>query len=165
MTGMVMPRSAFGLPAIGLATPIGVGREEVARTLFEGSRAGLIPVDDFMPGRTVHVGAVTAALPPVPAELSGLDSRNNRLMLLALTQIADAVDDAIHRFGRDRVGVVMGTSTGGIADGEAAFMRRGCCGVPVAVRPRLRSGPFGGHESDRAESKLLPKLVRHPGGA
>jgi 3-oxoacyl-[acyl-carrier-protein] synthase-1 len=126
MTRTVIPpgRSAFGLPAMGLATPIGVGREEVARNLFAGSRVGLIPTGDFIPGRTVNVGAVTAALPPVPAELSELDSRNNRLMLLALTQIADAVEDAVSRVGRDRVGVVMGTSTGGIADGEAAFMRR-----------------------------------------
>ena len=59
-----MTRSTFGLPAMGLATPIGVGGQEVARTLFEGSRAGLVPSSDFIPGRTVHVGAVTAALPP-----------------------------------------------------------------------------------------------------
>src|SRR3954447_7998867 len=118
-----MAGSAFGLPAMGLATPVGVGREAVALTLFKGSRAGLVPSNDLIPGRTVHVGAVTAPLPPVPAELSGLDSRNNRLMLLALTQITEAIGDAVSRFGHDRVGVVMGTSTGGIADGEAAFLR------------------------------------------
>jgi 3-oxoacyl-[acyl-carrier-protein] synthase-1 len=130
---------------MGLATPIGVGGQEVARTLFEGSRAGLVPSSDFIPGRTVHVGAVTAALPPVPAELSGLDSRNNRLMLLALTQIMDAVENAVSRFGRDRVGVVMGTSTGGIADGEAAFMRRRHDGVwPAGFHYRQQeSGSLG----------------------
>jgi 3-oxoacyl-[acyl-carrier-protein] synthase-1 len=137
--------STFGLPAMGLVTPIGIGRDEAARTLFRGSRAGLVPSGDFIPGRTVHVGAVTVPLPSVPAELSGLDSRNNRLMLLALAQIADAVEAAVNRFGPDRIGVVMGTSTGGIADGEAAFMRRRRDGIwPAGFHYRQQeSGGLG----------------------
>lgn len=113
--------AGFGLPAMGLATPIGTGAAAVADALFTGTRSGLAVRDDFIPGRTVHVGAVNGALPPVPAGLEAWDSRNNRLMLLALDQIAGAVEDAARRFGRHRVAVVLGTSTAGIAEGEAAF--------------------------------------------
>ncbi|OHX10887.1 beta-ketoacyl-[acyl-carrier-protein] synthase II [Chromobacterium sphagni] len=50
-----------------------------------------------------------------------LRSRNNALLLAALEDIRPAVDDAISRFGPDRVGVVLGTSTSGIGESEAAF--------------------------------------------
>ena len=48
-------------------------------------------------------------------------SRNNQLALAALSQIRPAVDSAIERFGADRFGVVIGTSTSGIAEGETAL--------------------------------------------
>ena len=48
-------------------------------------------------------------------------SRNNRLALAALAQIRPAVDAAIKRYGPNRIGVVLGTSTSGIAEGEAAL--------------------------------------------
>jgi len=112
---------ALGIPAMGLATPLGKDRATVARALFAGSRAGLVPRDDLIPGRTVRVGAVADPLPPIPDALEPLGSRNNRLMLAALEPIAGAVAEAAARFGRDRVGVVLGTSTSGIAEGEAAF--------------------------------------------
>lgn len=113
--------AGFGLPVLGLATPIGTGVEAVARALFAGTRSGLVPRAGLVHGRTVQVGAVTGDLPPVPAGLEGWESRNNRLMLAALDQIADAVAETARRFGRHRVAVILGTSTAGIAEGEAAF--------------------------------------------
>jgi len=111
----------LGIPAMGLATPIGTGRAAVAAALFAGTRSGLVARDDVIPGRTVRVGAVPGPLPPVAA---AHDTRNNRLMGVALAQIADAVEQAAARFGRHRVAVVLGTSTAGIAEGEAAYAAR-----------------------------------------
>ena len=48
-------------------------------------------------------------------------SRNNQLALAALSQVRPAVDSAIERFGTDRFGIVIGTSTSGIAEGENAL--------------------------------------------
>jgi 3-oxoacyl-[acyl-carrier-protein] synthase-1 len=48
-------------------------------------------------------------------------SRNNQLALTALQQIRPAVDAAIQRYGAHRVGVVVGTSTSGIAGTEDAL--------------------------------------------
>ena len=105
---------------MGIASPIGIGKDAVARALFAGTR-GLAPRDDLIPGRTVHVGEVTGPLPPVPPKLQSMDCRNDRLTLAAVAEIADAVEEAAHRFGRDRIAVVLGTSTSGIAEGEAAY--------------------------------------------
>ncbi|WP_341894756.1 beta-ketoacyl-[acyl-carrier-protein] synthase family protein [Ferrovibrio terrae] len=116
-----MTSQSLGIPAIGVATPLGIGKDTNAVALFAGSRAGLIQRDDLLPGRSLHVGAVTAALPSLPAALASWDCRNNRLMMVALQEIADDVRLAAERYGRHRIGVIMGTSTGGIAEGEAAF--------------------------------------------
>jgi 3-oxoacyl-[acyl-carrier-protein] synthase-1 len=48
-------------------------------------------------------------------------SRNNQLALAALARILPAVNSCIERFGSERVGVVIGTSTSGIAEGEMAL--------------------------------------------
>ncbi|HRE17920.1 MAG TPA: beta-ketoacyl-ACP synthase, partial [Rhodocyclaceae bacterium] len=48
-------------------------------------------------------------------------SRNNRMLLAALEQIADDVAEIVRRHGPHRVGIVLGTSTSGVAEGEAAI--------------------------------------------
>jgi 3-oxoacyl-[acyl-carrier-protein] synthase-1 len=105
---------------MGIASPIGIGKDEVARALFAGTR-GLVPRTDLIAGRMVHVGQVSVALPQVPTRLEYLECRNNRLVLAALAEIADLVEKAVHRLGSDRIAVVMGTGTSGIAEGEAAY--------------------------------------------
>lgn len=127
-------RQSFGLPAMGLATPIGIGPAEVARGLFAGTREGLRPRGDIVAGHEVHVGSITAPLPPVPAGLESYDCRNNRLLLLVLDQIRDAVEAAADRHGRARVAVVIGTSTSGMAEAEAGFI--------AMRRDGAWSGPF-----------------------
>ena len=115
-----MSSPALGIAGMGIASPIGIGKDAVARALFAGTR-GLIPRDDLIPGRTVHVGEVTGPLPPVPRELQSMECRNGRLMLASVAEITESVEKAVRRFGRDRIAVVLGTSTSGIADGEAAY--------------------------------------------
>jgi 3-oxoacyl-[acyl-carrier-protein] synthase-1 len=94
------------------------------RALFAGTRDRLQPRGDLVAGRNVHVGSVTTPLPPVPAGLKTYDCRYNRLLLVTLDQIRDAIEAAAQRFGRHRVAVVMGTSTSGMAEAGFAAMRR-----------------------------------------
>ena len=58
--------------------------------------------------------------------LAGFDCRNNRLAEAGLRQdgFAEAVAAAIVRYGRQRVGVLLGTSTAGILQTEQAYRRR-----------------------------------------
>ena len=66
---------------------------------------------------------MTRALPPGAAEF---ECRNNRLAWLGLTQdgFAEAVLAAAARYGRQRVGIFLGTSTSGILDSELAYRAR-----------------------------------------
>lgn len=112
------------LNALGLATPLGQGKTENARNLFAGSRAGLVRREGLLPDRPVRIGAVPGDLPGVPAALRDLDCRNNQLALACLAEIEGDVAAAIRRHGHDRIGVVLGTSTSGLSDGEAALETR-----------------------------------------
>jgi 3-oxoacyl-[acyl-carrier-protein] synthase-1 len=59
-------------------------------------------------------------------DLAPYDCRNNRLLQLALEQdgFSDAVHAAMAKYGRQRVGVFLGTSTSGILQTELAYRKR-----------------------------------------
>jgi 3-oxoacyl-[acyl-carrier-protein] synthase-1 len=114
----------FHLNALGIVNPLGRGKREVAGTLFDGSRCGLLQRANLLPDRSVRVGVVAAVLPQVPTRLAHFDCRNNRLALAALNEIEDDIARITERLGPQRVAVVMGTSTSGIAEGEAAMAQR-----------------------------------------
>ena len=109
------------LNALGLVTPLGSGKESVARNLFAGSRNGLVRRDGYLPDRAVRLGAVAGALPAVPDRLQDLACRNNQLALACLLEIEGDIANAVRRYGAARIGVVMGTSTSGMWEGEAAL--------------------------------------------
>ena len=111
----------LGLQAMGLATPLGIGKGRVAENLFRGTREGLVENRGLIADKTVPVGTVTEPLPPVPDALRAFDCRNNRMMLSALMQIAEPISDAVRRYGAHRIAVLLGTSTSGIAESESAY--------------------------------------------
>lgn len=113
-------RRYYGLPAMGLITPLGGSPAEVARRLFEGTTAGLRARGDLCRDRTLWVGEIEADLPAWPGSEHLHHSRNSRLMLAAIRQIQPAIEDAMRRFGAGRVGVILGTSTSGVSDHELA---------------------------------------------
>lgn len=115
---------AVGLPAMGIAAPLGIGKRRVAEAVLAGSQHAFQPREGLIAGRTVMVGAVPDPLPPVPPALAAYASRNNRLLLAALAEIEAEVAAAIHRYGARRVAVILGTSTSGIAEGEEALASR-----------------------------------------
>ncbi|MEO8409082.1 MAG: beta-ketoacyl-[acyl-carrier-protein] synthase family protein [Propionivibrio sp.] len=109
------------LPALGIVNALGCARDEVAHALLAGDTSGMVGESGWLPAGPVRVGRARGVLPDIPSRLADYAARNNRLLLAALAQIEAAVDAALTRFGRDRVGVVLGTSTSGIAEGEAAI--------------------------------------------
>ena len=112
------------LNALGVVTPLGQGKREVARNLFSGSRDGLVARDDLIPDRTIRVGTIRRPLAPVPDDLHRFDCRNNRLALAALLEIEPEINAAIRRYGPSRIAVIMGTSTSGMAEAERALEGR-----------------------------------------
>ena len=102
------------LNALGVICSLGRGPDDVARSLFAGDCSGMQRESGWVPERSLTVGAVKGELAAIPAELHQQKSRNNQLLLEAALQIHDDIDQAIKRYGRERIAVVLGTSTSGI---------------------------------------------------
>jgi 3-oxoacyl-[acyl-carrier-protein] synthase I len=117
------------LTALGIINALGCGKADIARHVFAGAGHGLKLNDELIPGAIARVGSVATTLPEVPAALRRYDCRNNRLALAALQQIAPEIAAAIGRYGAGRIAVVLGTSTSGIAEGQAALGRRLAAGA------------------------------------
>lgn len=116
------------LNALGLVCALGRDQAEVARNLFAGDCSGMRDSDDWVPDRRIPVAAVPGELPALPAALADQHSRNNQLLYAACLQIEAPLREAITRFGPQRIGVVLGTSTSGIEEasqGIADYLRQG----------------------------------------
>lgn len=111
------------LNALGLLCSLGEGRQAVADALFAGDASGMRREDGWVTGRSLTVGAVQAALPPMPPGFAAAHSRNNQLLLAAAQQIEAQLRAAIARYGAHRVGLVLGTSTSGIREAGEGIAR------------------------------------------
>ena len=114
------------LSAYALASPLGTG---IAATLdaLRAGRSGLSHCDFLGIDLETYIGRVSGLEDrPVRADLSSYDCRNNRLAQLGLEQddFTAAVSAARQRYGRERIGVFLGTSTSGILDTELAYRQR-----------------------------------------
>ncbi|WP_432379716.1 beta-ketoacyl-ACP synthase [Duganella sp. P38] len=103
----------------GIICALGDSHAQVKTRLYAG-QTGVAASSRWSSGRELPLGAVRAPLPSLAHLPPHLRSRNNALALAALAQIRPAVDAAIARYGVDRVGVVIGTSTSGIGETEQA---------------------------------------------
>jgi 3-oxoacyl-[acyl-carrier-protein] synthase-1 len=116
------------LNELGIVCSLGDTHAEIKQRMLGSVQSGVAPTDAYSPGRLLPLGRVTHTLPSVDSLPLRDRSRNNQLALAALNQIRPAVELAIERFGADRIGIVIGTSTSGIAEGEAAIRQYVACG-------------------------------------
>ncbi|HKC52666.1 MAG TPA: beta-ketoacyl-ACP synthase [Myxococcota bacterium] len=124
-----MSRPPCRLAALGQVSALGHERAGVFARLVAGDCSRLTLNEELVPERSLWLGEVHDPLPAIPAPLARFACRNNQLALAALESIGPEVDAAIARFGRGRVGVVVGTSTSGVGDAEAAIAHREKTGV------------------------------------
>ncbi|MGX5914735.1 beta-ketoacyl-[acyl-carrier-protein] synthase family protein [Aliidiomarina sp. Khilg15.8] len=109
------------LTAFGVVCALGSDKKTVLANALRGDRSGLVRRDDLHFERPVVVGEARGELVSLDRVPSDQRTRNNQLALTAFTQIEEDVRAVVARVGADRVGVVIGTSTSGIAEGEAAL--------------------------------------------
>jgi 3-oxoacyl-[acyl-carrier-protein] synthase I len=109
------------LQELGLICALGADKTSVRDALFKTTPpTSLTSTAAYSPGRTLPLGQVVQNLPSLADAPACYQSRNNAMAWAALSQIRPAVDAAIQRYGADRVAVVLGTSTSGLPEGEAA---------------------------------------------
>jgi 3-oxoacyl-[acyl-carrier-protein] synthase-1 len=115
---------SYYLNACGIICALGSGGAQVRGALLDAA-SGVQSTACHSPGRLLPLGCADGAGQPALPSVAHLPlrqrSRNNQLALAALEQIRPATDAAIARYGAHRVGVVLGTSTSGIAETEAAM--------------------------------------------
>ncbi len=112
-------RQRHVLTAMGIASPLGDTCDEAFRALGRGVPM-VSPPPFELPFATV-TGLVRDLVDPLPRSLCAYDTRLARLALRALPQVARAVERARVRYGRDRIGLLVGTSTGGLDATEPAY--------------------------------------------
>ncbi|MFV8463113.1 beta-ketoacyl-[acyl-carrier-protein] synthase family protein [Vibrio campbellii] len=109
----------------GFHSALGSSITDIHGCLKGEREPNMVEVSDMLnDGKHTVVGKITGALPEVPSTLVKYATRNNQLALSALNQIKDSIELAKAQFGADRIAVVIGTSTSGISDGEAAFKQK-----------------------------------------
>jgi 3-oxoacyl-[acyl-carrier-protein] synthase-1 len=101
----------------------------LAQTLdaLEQKYSGLAPCAFETVDLETHIGEVPGVdATTLPESLLEFNCRNNRLAQLGLSQdeFSDAVAISVERWGRQRVGVFLGTSTAGMLETELAYRNR-----------------------------------------
>lgn len=144
------------LNALGLICALGRGKAEVARRLLGGDGSGMQPYPKAVTGRQLPVGAVTEKLPSLADTPLQHATRNNQMLLAAIEEIEADLHEAIARFGRSRIGVVMGTSTTGIQEATQ--------GITDLVREgQLPSSYHYGHQELSAPASFLSERLQLSG--
>jgi len=114
---------------MGIVNALGRGPEEIWPRLLAAEQNHFRRRDDLVPDRDLLVAEVSGPLPEVPPRLKRYACRNNALMMAALQQIEKPIADAIDAVGRVRVAVVIGSSTSGVSDAEAAIRHKHATGA------------------------------------
>lgn len=144
-----MPGAAIHVSAYTATSALGHGVESMLDAIRH-ERSGLRPLQDHDFGAqplverlATWVGRVEGLAEPLPAAHAGWDCRNNRLAWLGLHAdgFMAAVASARQRYGPERVGLVLGTSTSSIGTTEDAYRVLGADGrFPAgATSPALQS--------------------------
>lgn len=106
---------------VGLINALGNNKAEVIKNL-SNNQTGLIEDDSWLLGKQkTFLGKIDGALPAIPETYPQHNSRNNQLLLATLLQIKNSLDYFIKKYGKDRIAVIIGTSTSGIHEGEKAI--------------------------------------------
>jgi 3-oxoacyl-[acyl-carrier-protein] synthase-1 len=112
-------RVGYPVTAWSTVNALGTSTDEVRAGLRSG-RCALSSAPPGTPFATV-CGAVHASLPRLRDRLRDLDSRNNRIAQQALSELAVPLVGALERWGADRVGICVGSSTAALDEIERAY--------------------------------------------
>lgn len=112
-------RASFPVTAYAAVNALGTTTRDVIASLRDG-RSGLGPCPLPLPFET-PVGAMPDTVPALPPSLAAWDSRTARLAVAGLDEIRPAVARAVARHGADRVALIVGTTTSGLARTEDAY--------------------------------------------
>jgi 3-oxoacyl-[acyl-carrier-protein] synthase-1 len=112
-------RQAVYLNHVGLLCNAASELASLKDYLSATEMADVMTTTDAYSEHALPLGICSIDFPDLPFSEPEWQSRNNQFALYVYQQIRSQVEQAINRYGADRVGVVIGTSTSGISDSEA----------------------------------------------
>lgn len=112
--------AAATIQAMSVISPLGMTAAAHVEPLRVG-HSGLTGSYPRLGGAPVTVGRLPDEPPPLPDGLEAWESRNNRLLAALMAPLEHALANAIERHGAERVGIVLGITTSGIADSEPHY--------------------------------------------
>ena len=108
------------ISVLGMVSALGGGHAQIMENLLSETPPKLVQGLELVNNEIPFVGKVTVPLAEFPEQWNEYRCRNNALALTAYLQIEEQVQERINTFGPFRIGVVLGTSTSGIAATEQA---------------------------------------------
>ena len=109
---------------MGMVNALGGTLPEITNNLFNSNSNFLTESSDYLLEGNTLLGIVNSALPDEKLISSKYRSRNSQIVIAALTQIENQLTSLKKRYSADRIGVVVGSSTSGISNGELAIEYR-----------------------------------------
>ncbi len=112
------------ITATATLSDCGLGNQSLYHSLVQNkSQLGLLSL--FNVPFPAFVGEIKQNLAPIRQQLAGYDSRNSRVALTALNDpeggVRAAIEVAKAKYGAQRIGVIIGTSTSGLYETETAY--------------------------------------------
>ncbi len=106
---------------LGIINALGSGKQSVLSNLLDNKSSGMKDFYSPIQNKRFFVGEVDAELPVIPEQFAAFDCRNNQLALAVVLQLEQQIEHLKQKYPVDRIGIVMGTSTSGIAEAELAL--------------------------------------------
>lgn len=116
--------SPVAITAYSTVNACGVGNQALLQAL-KNNQSFLTPLTLFEVNFSTVVGEIKQELAKIRPELAAYQSRNAQVALTALNYETDGLKAAIEvakkRYGTNRIGVIIGTSTSGLYETESAY--------------------------------------------
>ncbi|MDC0534362.1 beta-ketoacyl-ACP synthase [Francisellaceae bacterium] len=107
---------------IGITNALGNNKNQVATGLLSGDQSSLKVYDKLYSKKQTFIGQANILKKiALSEEYPKYDTQNNQFIAQAYEQIRSKVSDLKNKYGSNRIGIVLGTSTSGIASGEGAW--------------------------------------------
>ena len=119
MTAAMRAPAPVPITAYSVGNALGGCTADVVAALERGA-SGLRPCPFDLP-RAMACGLFPGDPPRLPAALTAYDTRLARIAAQVFSGVSRAVERAVRCWGAGRVAIVLGTSTGGVAESERAF--------------------------------------------
>jgi len=117
------------LSDFSLVNALGSNLNDIKKNMLLGERKGLVERSGFLNEGSLYVGTIDEKLPDLNDKAKHFQTRNNQLAKLALIPLHDELNDLKSKVSLDRIGVIVGTSTSGILEGEQAVIEKADNGI------------------------------------